>query len=239
MKKYLVLFLCACLGAQAQQASIKKIELTGNKIIVFYDLEDDNPNNEYQINLFISKDKFVTPMSKVKGDVGDEIKPGVGKKIEWNIFEELTSYKGDLELEIRGKVFVPFVKIQSFATSHSLKRGKSYDMIWRPGNTNPLHIEVFKGSQRMQGELNLPNNGKYTVNLGPHLKPGRGYKIKITDSKRTDDFVYTNEFVVKRKVPLLLKVIPILGAGAFVAMSSGASKGSSEIPGPPPVPSTN
>lgn len=239
MKKFFILFLCACFGAQAQQAFIKKIELTGNKVIVYYDLDDDNPNNEYQMNLFISKDKFVTPMSKVKGDVGDEIKPGTGKKIEWNIFEELGSYKGDLELEIRGKVFVPFVKIQSFGTKQALKRGKAYDMIWRPGNTNPLHIEVFKGSQRMQGELNLPNNGKYTVNLGPHLKPGGGYRVKITDSKRTDDFVYSDEFVVKRKVPLLLKAIPILGAGAFVALSGGGSSGSSEIPGPPSLPSTN
>lgn len=236
MQKYLLIFLFASLSASAQKATIKKIELSGEKIIVYYDLDDDNPNNEYQMNLFISKDKFTTPVSKVKGDVGNEIKPGSGKKIEWNIFEEFTNYNGDIEIEIRGKVFVPFVKLQSFGTKQTLKRGKAYDMAWRPGNTNPVHVEVFRGSQRMQGELNLPNNGKYTLNLSPHLKPGGSYKVKITDSKKTNDFVYTEEFKVRRKVPLLLKALPIIGAGAFIGMSAGGSKGAAEISGPPALP---
>ena len=51
MQKYLLIFLFASLSASAQKATIKKIELSGEKIIVYYDLEDDNPNNEYQMNL--------------------------------------------------------------------------------------------------------------------------------------------------------------------------------------------
>jgi len=46
----------------AQTAIIRKIELAGEKIIVHYDLDDNNPNNEYQINLFASKDKFSAPL---------------------------------------------------------------------------------------------------------------------------------------------------------------------------------
>lgn len=220
-----------------QTVNIKKIELGGDKITVIYDLDDNNPNNEYLLNLYSSKDNFNTPVAKVKGDVGAEIKPGANKRIEWNIREEYGSYRGDLQLEVRGKVFIPFVKLQSFGTGKSHKRGKPYDLIWRPGNSNPVHVEVFKGSTRMQGELNLPNNGKSTVFLGSHLKPGK-YKVKVTDSKKSDDFVYTQEFSVKRKFPLLFKIVPVLGAGAAVAMLLGGG-GEKEIPGPPELPPNN
>lgn len=237
MKRLLLfLFLLTSFASYAQQATIKKIELTGEKIIVYYDLEDSNPNNEYQINLYISKDNFGTPVSKVKGDVGSEIKPGTGKRIEWNIFEEFSSYKGDLELEIRGKVFIPFVKLQSFGHGRTYKRGKAYELAWRPGNTNPVHVEVFKGSQRVQGELNIPNNGKYTVNLNPHLKPGKNYNLKVTDSRKSDDFVTTEKFKVKRKVPLFFKLIPVFGVAYLVYTQAGASK-EEDLPGVPELPS--
>lgn len=239
MKRLLLfLFLLASFASYAQQATIKKIELTGEKIIVYYDLEDSNPNNEYQINLYISKDNFSTPVSKVKGDVGAEIKPGTSKRIEWNIFEELTSYKGDLELEIRGKVFIPFVKLQSFGHGRKYKRGKAYELAWKPGNTNPVHVEVFKGSQRVQGELNIPNNGKYTVNLNPHLKPGKNYNLKVTDSRKSDDFVTTEKFKVKRKVPLFFKLIPVFGVAYLVYTQAGASK-EQDLPGVPDLPASN
>ncbi len=238
MKRILLLLLCASYSALAQKATIKKIELTGEKIIVYYDLVDDNPNNEYQMNLYISKDNFATPVSKVNGDVGGEVKPGVGKQIEWNIFEEFGSYKGDLEVEVRGKVFIPFVKLQSFGNGRKYKRGKSYELAWRPGNTNPVHVEVLKGSQRVQGELNLPNNGKYTVNLGQHLKPGSNYNLKITDSRKSDDFVVTENFKVKRKIPLFLKVLPVLGLG-YLATTLIGSSGSKDLPGAPLLPTTN
>ncbi|MEY4930834.1 MAG: hypothetical protein RI909_1558 [Bacteroidota bacterium] len=236
MSRYLLLlFLLISYASLAQKATIKRIELNGEKIIVYYDLEDDNPNNEYQINLFVSKDNFSTPVSKVKGDVGSEIKPGSDKRVEWNIFEEFSSYKGDLELEIRGKVFIPFVKLQSFGHGRSYKRGKAYELAWRPGNTNPVHVEVFKGSQRVQGELNIPNNGKYTLNLNPHLKPGKKYNLKITDSRKSDDFVTTEKFKVKRKMPLFFKLIPVFGAAYLVYTQVGASK-EDDLPGVPELP---
>lgn len=235
MRKFLLLVLIFVTAfAHAQVVNIKKIELSGDKITVLYDLDDSNPNNEYLLNLYTSKDNFNTPVAKVKGDVGGEIKPGVNKRIEWNIREEYGSYRGELQLEVRGKVFIPFVKIQSFGHGKSFKRGKPYELAWRPGNTNPVHIEVFKASQRVGGELNLPNNGKHTINLGSNLKPGK-YKLKVTDSRKSDDFVMTQEFKVKRKFPLFFKLVPVLGAGAAAALLLGGS-GDEELPGFPELP---
>ncbi len=233
MKHLLLSFLLlTSLGAIGQKASIKKIELAGEKVIVYYDLEDNNPNNEYQINLYASKDKFSAPLTKVKGDVGGEVKPGNGRRLEWNLLQEYGGYKGKLSLEIRGKVFVPFVKLKNFDTNKVYKRGKNYDVAWRPGNTNPIHIELYKGSQRVSGELNHPNNGAYSMSVGSKVKPGKDYRLKITDSKKADEIIYSDYFQVKPKLPLLAKLIPalaVVGGIAFLASGSGGEKAADTV----------
>lgn len=239
-------FFLISLAAVGQKVTIKKIELAGEKVIVHYDLDDNNPNNEYQINLYASKDKFSAPLTKVKGDVGSEVKPGPDRKIEWNLMQEYGSYKGKISLEIRGRVFVPFVKLKNFDTNKIYKRGKNYDVAWRPGNTNPVHVELYKGSQRVSGELNHPNNGAYSLSIGSKVKPGKDYRLKITDSKKTDEIVYSEYFQVKPKVPMVVKLIPIVavaGGVAFLAGSSGGPKEPSDNTpteiSTPPLPGSN
>ncbi|HMQ01292.1 MAG TPA: hypothetical protein PKC24_16035 [Cyclobacteriaceae bacterium] len=225
------------LHSKAQNVTIKRILTDGNFITVVYDLDDSNPNHEYFINLHSSADNFKTPLSKVSGDVGAEVKPGTNKRIRWNIVEEYGSYSGDIWLEIRGRVFVPFVKLQSFGEGRkTFKRGKGYELKWRPGNTNPVHVELFRGGSRVQGELNLPNNGAHRLNFASNLKPGANYRLKITDSRKSDDFVFTENFKVKRKFPAFFKVVPLLGAGALIYLNLGSS-GNNDIAGFPEVPS--
>ncbi|CAN5597928.1 hypothetical protein BH10BAC4_BH10BAC4_12130 [soil metagenome] len=205
----------------AQSVTIKNIELAGEKIIVSYDLDDSNPNNEYQLSLYASKDKYSAPLTKVKGDIGDAVKPGADRKVEWNLIEEYGTYKGKISLEIRGRVFVPFVKLRDFDTSTKYKRGKTYPVAWRPGNTNPIHIELYRGSQKVSGELNHPNNGEYALSIDSKVQPGKDYRLKITDSKRNDEIVYSEYFTVIPKVPFALKLVPVIAIIGGVAVLVG------------------
>lgn len=244
MRRFLLIpLLFSSLLGFSQAVSIKKIELQGEKVIVHYDLDDSNPNNEYNLNLFASKDKFSAPLVKVNGDVGPDVKPGVGRKIEWNLMEEYGNFKGKLSLEIRGNVFVPFVKLKNFDTKRKYKRGKSYEVAWRPGNTNPIHIELYSGSQKVSGELNHPNNGLYSLSIGSKVKPGKDYRLKITDSKRSDEIIYSDYFRVSPKVPFLLKIVPMVAVVGIVAVLAGGSSGGGGNPDPaskaidlPPLP---
>src|SRR5690349_21166356 len=109
--------------AAAQTVTIKRVELVMDKVVVTYDLEDSNPNNEYLLNLYTSKDNFATALKNVSGDIGAEVKPGAGKRVEWAIMEEYGNYKGKLALEVRGRVFVPVARLQNFDAKKSYKRG--------------------------------------------------------------------------------------------------------------------
>lgn len=208
--------------AYAQKTSIKKVELAGEKIIVYYDLEDSNPANEYQINLYASQSNFVTALTKVKGDVGNEVKAGSNKKIEWSIREELGPFKGRLSLEIRGRMFVPIAKINSISAGDKFKRGKSHLVNWKPGNNNPVNIELLKDGQPMSSQLNQPNNGAFSLYVPPHTAIGKDYMLRITDTKSNDNVATSQPFAVTRKVPLLLKLVPILAIGGVVAVLGGS-----------------
>ncbi len=210
----------------AQSVTISKVELTGDKIIVYYNLENSNPSSNFLLNLYESKDNFSTPLAKVSGDVGSEVKPGANKKIEWNIRQEYGNYKGKLALELRGKVYVPFVKMQSYAVAEAYKRGKAHDIVWQPGNNDPINIELFKGKERIQGSMSQANNGSYVLNIGSSVKTGSDYHLRFSSTKNNDEVFITHDFKVKPKVPLLLKVLPVLlvGGGVAAAAGGGAKK---------------
>lgn len=226
----MLLLLCVC-AAYGQKIAVKKIELAGEKIIVHYDLDDGNPNNEYQISLYSSRNAFNAPLAKVSGDVGPEVKLGLNKKIIWNVKEELGPYKGKLSLEVRGKVYAPVARLNNITTKSKFKRGKTHSITWKAGNNNAIHIELLKGGQRVAGELNQPNNGTFSLYVPEHAAVGKDYAIRITDSRNGEDVVTSQPFSVTRKVPMLLKVVPILAVGGVVAFLAGKDKPDEEDPG--------
>lgn len=231
------LFYFFSLSIQAQNIEITKMEIKSKKIHISYNIDDDNPNNEYLVTVFSSTDNFAGPLTKVSGDVGQEVKPGLNTAI-WDILEEIGQNPGSLSIEIRASVFVPFARLRNFTSGSSYKRGKSYDLEWRPGNTNPVHIELYREGTRLQGELNHPNNGQYTIAFNSDLKPGKNYRLKLTDSRHAEDFIFTPDFKVKRKFPVFLVVTPIVAGAAYLTYSliSGGSENQNNLPGFPAVP---
>ncbi|MCB0491591.1 MAG: GPI anchored serine-threonine rich family protein [Cyclobacteriaceae bacterium] len=225
-----------------QKVQINKVELAGEKIVVHYDLDDTTPGHEYLLNLYSSVDNYNSPLAKVTGDIGPEVKPGTGRKAEWAIRDEYGGYKGKIALEIRGKVYVPFVKLTNFNVPQSYKRGKSYPLHWKPGANNPINVELYRGDLRINGVTNLPNSGSYTLDIPSKAKTGGDYKLKISDTRNNDEVIWSSPFKVKTKVPLFLKILPVAAIGGAAAFVGGGGGG--EGPGTsagildPPLPST-
>ena len=221
----------------AQKVSISKVELIGNKVKITYELEDSNPNNEYLINLYGSKDNFGSPLTKVSGDVGAGVKAGLIKTIEWKITEEYGLYKGKLSLEIKGRVFIPVVRLEGSGMKSSYKRGKSYQIVWNSGDpSGQVNVELYKGNERISGERSLANNGNYTWHVPPKTKTGKDYHMRFSSSKNPDEIIYSKPFKIAPKVPLMLKILPVAAIGGALIFMGGGGGGSSEggsIPNPP------
>lgn len=200
----------------AQEFAIKKFEVAEDKLNVYYDLKDSVSGHTYTVRVYSSKDSYTDPLTKVMGDVGQEVKPGVNRKITWNAKEELgTDFEGKISLQVRGKLYVPFIHFDRFKEHEVYKKGKEFDILWKGGRPSSLlNFELERDGKFVQAPFtNVPNLGNYTAKIPASVKPGSGYRFKITDSKNKEEYIYTNEFTVKRKVPLGLTLAPVMVIG--------------------------
>jgi len=228
--RVLLCLLLAAVTATAQDFSIKKVELAGNNVIITYDLAD-TVRRVYTIMVYSSVDSYGTPLVEVSGDVGISITPGASKKITWNAQKELgPTFKGELGLEVRGKVYIPFVKLDGFEDYKKFKRGKTYKITWTGGRGNSvLNFDLYRGEDKITTYPNIANVGTYDLQIGK-FKPGT-YRFKISDAKNKDDVVYTSRFKIRRKIPLILMVAG--GAAVIYGVYSIWPEKETPIPDPP------
>ncbi len=191
--------------APAQDLSIQSIVLKGGDVLINYDLVDDNVDHRYTLSLYSSQDNYVQPLLEVEGDVGIDQSVGGNKQIVWHAQKELgDDFKGDVAIEVKGKIYIPFVTLNGFEEMGALKRGKPYKVTWVAGRgSNVLTFDLFnKKGEMVHSFTNIANVGEYDIELPKGVKAGKGYRFRITDQKNKEDVVYTPEFTIKRKVPL-------------------------------------
>jgi hypothetical protein len=212
----LCLFALFLLGVcQGQSIELKFVEIKQNKVVVHFDILDSLEARFYSIRAYSSADGFLNPLEKISGDVGLEVRPGKNKTITWAASEELnTTFKDKISLEIRGRIFIPFINTESINQYKIFKRKREYELTWKGGSPqNVLNFDLYKGDKKITSFANLSNVGHHTFVFPGHAKPGKDYRFKISDAKNKEEVVFTNQFTIKRKVPLLLKVVPLLAVG--------------------------
>jgi hypothetical protein len=238
---FIFLLITSAQSLFAQTFNIKRVELDGELVNVYYDLIDTTARRTYTVSLFSSRDNYITPLEKARGDLGLEVTPGPNRKISWNTREELgDAFAGEVSLEVRGRVYIPFVRLDGEYTS--IKRLKPYEITWTGGTQqNILNFDLYKDGEKITSFPNIANVGHYTLTIPSGVKPGKGYSFKITDSKNKDQIVNTQPFRIKPKFPFLLKVAAVAvvgGAIVFLISKKPASRdnGKPDVPEAPDHP---
>jgi hypothetical protein len=229
--RWAILVLLPVLSSHAQDFSVKRIESQQGKVTIYYDLADTLGRN-YSIRVYHSGDNFLAAAEHVTGDAGIDIKAGKGKKIVWDTNKEFgEGFTGRVSLEVRGRVYVPFVRFEKFEEYQKVKRGVPYEISWTGGNTqNLLDFDLYKGDKKVLTITNVPNIGRHKITLPKNVKTGKNYRFRISDSKNKDDIVFTDNFTVKPKIPFILKVLPIAILGGVVYFLT--NKKDEKIPDP-------
>lgn len=236
------IFFLGCLmllGAVAvgQEFSINQVELTGDHLKVHYDLIDTTKGRTYTVYVYSSRDNFLSPLTKLAGDAGLEVRPGSNKTIDWSIGQELgSSFEGDVELEVRGHVYVPFIRFNGFGSQASYKRGIPFIVKWSGGTRqNILNFQLYKDKKLVHTFSNVANASEYKVLLPTSVKPGDDYYFRVADAKNSDQVVISPTFKIKRKVALVWKIVPFVLVSAAIPFLL-PKKGPEEIGGPPNEP---
>jgi hypothetical protein len=225
---------------EAQVFEIKKIDQASNEITIFYDLEDTGKPSPYFIQLFSSKDNFTNPLVNVRGDVGIGIVAGINRKIIWNMRSDLgDSFIGDIQLEVRGKVYVPFIKLNQIGKNNMIKRATKTSLVWGGEiNNKELIFDLYLNDERIQTIPSIANNGKATIVISSKVKPGNSYYFRISEVGNPEHEINTDEFAIKKRFPLIVKLAPAAIVGVVVILLLPDKPGDS-VGSPLPPPSGN
>jgi len=225
------------LSAGAQTIENIKAVAQGTKIIVTFDIKDPKPGqNFYNIQLYSSHDNFASPLTFIKGDVGNEVRPGAGKRIEWEA-GEIGNFKGDLTFEIRGEIVAAWL-FKNPGSGSKLTKGKAATIQWQGGKPDDnVKIEMVKDGKTIPvGEGK--NTGSMSWVVPKDLVKGGGYQLKLTAKGNT---ITSDLFAVKNKMPIWMIAAPIVVVGGLAAVLLGGGGGgdpgptdtSNDLPTPP------
>jgi hypothetical protein len=220
-------------STKGQTVEIDWVQISGKEVVVHYNLEDENPIHAYTINLFSSGDNFASPLLKLSGDYGNEVKAGKDRQIRWQIIEELGQYAGPIELEIRAKMYVPFMKMTEFGSKKKYRRGKNYPLVWRSGNPGGhMDIELYLSNTRVHSDRNVANTGKFDWQIPTTAKPSGEYRLKFTNTKNREEVHYTQPFRVVSKIPRVAKFVAgaAIVAVGVILFSNRDTKGNPNLP---------
>jgi hypothetical protein len=119
MKKYFLLLLLL-INFNSWGQRIKNVDFIQNeeKIIIKYDLIG---RNEFNVVCYytINDGRSYIRLKSIEGDVGNNIKPGVGKQIVWYILKDTDGIKGEIQFKIAAtevnKILEPYVSVGTTA----------------------------------------------------------------------------------------------------------------------------
>ncbi len=237
MKRISTIIILSLSGLQVfgQELIVKNIEYKNNLVELTYNIQDTLVGRYYTVRLYSSYDNFLSPLKDVTGDVGLEIKPGGDRVITWDAAKELgSSFSGSVSLELRGRIYVPFINIDWFEDIKSLKQKHKYNITWTGGRpTNILNFDLYRGDTKITTFPNVANVGHYELMLPKQVPPGKNYRFRISDSKNKDEVVFSHPFRIKRSIPLAATAsVPILAAAGIYLVLTNLDQGPSEIPDP-------
>ena len=213
------------LKATSQELLIKSISLKGTDVILNYDLLDENVDHKFRLSLYSSEDNYVKPLKFVEGDIGVDQQVGGNKQIIWHAGQELgEDYQGEIALELKGGLYIPFVTLNNFEDINLMKKGRPYKVTWAAGRgSSVLTFDLYnKNNEIVYTYTNVANVGEYEINIPKDVKPGKNYRFKISDQRNKEDVVYTPYFTVKRKVPMYvnLALLGLVGTVSYLFLSN-------------------
>jgi hypothetical protein len=239
---FLLLFIAAALfSTKGIAQSLKNIRAnaSGDQVSITYDIDGGGSAQSFSVSIFISSDNFSRPLSMVIGDVGENVTPGPGKTITWNAADETGNYNGEVVFEIRATPVIGSFRFTSDWNNKKIKRGSRVSINWEGGKSDKVELELYKDNNKISTFGQTVNRGSYTWNVPSNLKGGGNYKIKMVGSNPNEE-VYTGSFIVKKKVGLVVKMLPLIVAGgaAYVFLGGEAEGPGSKDPDPLPAPTS-
>ncbi|MBN1182902.1 MAG: hypothetical protein JXB49_11485 [Bacteroidales bacterium] len=110
MKKIFTILALLIIGSTvvfSQKINNVEFSQTGDKLLVTYSLSGLKSDQLANVTLYVSTDggkTFKGPLSYVSGDVGENVKGGNKKSIEWEALKEIPDFGGNVVFDVRATI---------------------------------------------------------------------------------------------------------------------------------------
>jgi hypothetical protein len=103
--------------AVAQRITNVIPQTVGDKIIVHYNIEDSKDDQQYEVALYSSQDKFSQALRSVSGNgVGNSVSAGAERVIIWDVLKDISSLTGEFTFEVRALVKSRVIEVDKSTT---------------------------------------------------------------------------------------------------------------------------
>lgn len=220
--------------ATAQSIENVKTTFDGERILITYDLNNSDLTQKFNVALYSSHNKYGFPIQSLAGDAGENVLPGKGKRVSWEVRKELpTDFDADIFIKVKAAKGIPLVKLEAMPLAKSgYKKGQTVQVEWKGGKpSDKIHIDLYKdGALQQKLTESLSNSPQLYQWMLPKDLKGSGYSFRIANSS---DQTNSGNFKVKPIIPLMLKVLPVLVIGGVVVALGGSKPANNDLPAPP------
>lgn len=207
-----------------------KASIQHGSTVVTYDLIGFKAKEIYNVALYASFDNYNKPLKNVKGDVGDGVMEGKGKQIRWDQSEAGT-FHGEVTFVVRiALVFQPLRFINP--TGGGIRKGQKTIIEWQGGYVqNEKELSLYHYDQKVAVLGKFQDRWLVEWIVPKDLKKGDGYSFKLSSPNET---LVSNTFRIKSRVPLALKLAPVVAIAAIVPFLGGKENpDDGSLPSPP------
>ena len=223
----LSLFLfCGAISAFGQTLENVKAAFDGEKMVITYDLGFTDANQKFKVAFYSSHDSYARPLSFITGDAGESVHVGKANKVIWDVKNTLPpDFDGDITIKIKTSKVVAVEAVTKLSLKpldrNVYKKGQTVQVEWKGGKpSDKIHIDLYKdGTLQQKLTESLGNSPQLYQWMLPKDLKGSGYSFRIANSS---DQTNSGNFKVKPKIPLMLKVLPVLMIGGVVVALGGS-----------------
>jgi hypothetical protein len=231
-----IIVLCIPVLAMSQSFENLESSFDGENVIITYDLVAAGPTSRFSVIVYSSHDRYALPLKAVKGDVGDNVLPGKGHVIVWEARNNLAAdFSGEIVVKLKGAPSFSALAMEPLARS-VYKKGEEVSVNWKGGLlTDQVEITLTKkNSVKKKLVQSMDNGHNYAWKIPKGISAGKHYGVTVTKVGETTDMSTMQPFRIKARIPLWLKVLPVVAVGVFVGIIIGdGGSGSDELPTPP------
>ncbi|HYC86054.1 MAG TPA: Ser-Thr-rich GPI-anchored membrane family protein [Chryseosolibacter sp.] len=208
-------------AAQAQTVENFLPSFDGDKVTIRYDLKYEDATQQFAVSFYSSHDNYTHPLRSLTGDYGNNIFPGKGKQVVWDVKSELpANFDQEVNIRIRfTKVEKPRPKLaMSPFQKTSFRKGKTVDFTWSGGASGEkITIELLKNGE-VESTIAEGHANSHTFSwiIPKKRRSGKGYIVRISNAANTAEFAMSEPFAIKATVPLGVKLLPLAGLAFLI-----------------------